>query len=264
MKARNLCVRLGKRDVLQDIALDARAGQITAIVGPNGSGKSTLLKALTGEIPATGDLWLNDRALQDFPAWELAACRGVLQQALTVAFPFTVEEVVRLGHAAGIAATDPGVPEQALAAVDLASFAPRPYHQLSGGEQQRTHIARVLAQVWPHPGLTGPRWLFMDEPVSSLDFGHQFVVMDRMADFAAQGGGVITVMHDLNLTAMYADHVILVKSGRVLAAGPVAEVLTEQNLSTAYNCPVRVSTPAPAPMPYILPQARLAAASGNS
>ncbi|MEY8841564.1 heme ABC transporter ATP-binding protein [Cribrihabitans sp. XS_ASV171] len=256
MIAQDIRVRIGRKIVLDGIGVEARAGEITAIVGPNGSGKSTLIKALTGELAAEGRISLNGRAVGDIPGWELAAIRGVLQQAVTVAFPFTVREIVQLGHAAGFSAGNQEVPEKALAMMDLDGFAERFYHQLSGGEQQRVQIARVLAQVWPEKD-DDTKWLFLDEPVSSLDIGHQFTVMDRMRALAAQGAGVIAVMHDLNLTAMYADHVILLKSGNILASGPVREVLRDEMLSEAYDCPVRVNAPVPEGMPYILPQTRL-------
>ncbi len=256
MIADNIRVRVGQKTVLEGVSVAAQPGQITAIVGPNGSGKSTLIKALTGELPAEGPISLNGRLVSDYAGWELAAIRGVLQQALTVAFPFTVGEIVQLGHSAGFSAQNQWVPEKALAMMDLAGFADRFYHQLSGGEQQRVQIARVLAQVWPEKG-NDSRWLFLDEPVSSLDIGHQFTVMDRMREMATQGAGVVAVMHDLNLTAMYADHVILLKSGAILSSGPVGEVLRDETLSVAYDCPVRVNAPVPADLPYILPQTRL-------
>lgn len=235
---------------------------ITCVVGPNGSGKSTLIKALTGELAATGSMLLNNRPIDTLRPWELASTRAVQSQSTTVAFPFTVIEVVRLGHSAGPWAAEPGIPEAALARLGLDGYAGRYYHELSGGEQQRTQLARVLSQVW-HPVFDGqPAWVFLDEPVSSLDIGHQFVVMDLLAGYARAGGGVITVMHDLNLTAIYADHVVLMKDGAVLARGTPSEVLTDATLSRAYDHPLRVNQPAPHGVPYILPQACRAAAGG--
>ena len=98
-----------------------------------------------------------------------------------------------------------------------------------------------------------PRWLLLDEPVSSLDIAHQLDVMDIAARYARDGGGVLTVMHDLNLTALYADQVIVLSEGRVLAAGPTAEVLTDVNLSAAYGCKLRVNTPPSTALTYVLP-----------
>lgn len=258
MQAENISVEIGRIRLLHGVSFQARPGQITAIVGPNGSGKSTLLKAVTGEHRYKGRVVLNGRDISDLPGWELAARRGVLQQAATVAFPFTVREIVQLGHSAGRAATDPTVPDRALQLVDLEGYGPRSYQVLSGGEQQRAQLARVLAQVWSDTPADPPNWLFLDEPVSSLDIGHQYIVMDLMRRFADQGGGVVTVLHDLNLTAMYADHVVMMQSGRVLTAGSARDTLTTQVLTQAYGCPITVNAPAPAGMPFVLPQARLA------
>jgi iron complex transport system ATP-binding protein len=167
-----------------------------------------------------------------------------------------VLEIVRLGLSAGLSAADSGLPFRALEAVDLAGFAGRFYQDLSGGEKQRVQLARVMAQVWQPVADGTPRWLILDEPVSALDIGHQYTVMDLVKDYARRGGGVVAVMHDLNLTAMYADQVVLMQAGRVLADGSPQEVLTADNLSSAYNCRVPVSAPAPAGLPYLLPQAR--------
>jgi iron complex transport system ATP-binding protein len=258
LTASHLTLRIGRRRILDDVAFEARAGAVTAIVGPNGSGKTTLLRALTGEGAAEGRITLNGIDIATARPARLAAIRAVLPQATPLAFPFLAAEVVRLGQRAGLSAADPGLTERALAAVGLQGFAARPYQELSGGEQQRVQLARVLAQVWEPAGRDGPRWLFLDEPVASLDIAHQLLVMRLVRGYADAGGGVVAVMHDLNLTAMFADHVALLGGGRVLAAGRVSEVLTDALLSRAYGCGLRVGVP-PAQGPYILPQAAGAA-----
>ncbi|MCV6584019.1 MAG: heme ABC transporter ATP-binding protein [Marinibacterium sp.] len=259
MIARDIHVEIGGKPVIRGVDFNARSGEVTAIIGPNGSGKSTLLRALTGEIPARGRMSLNCTAIAATPAWELAAIRAVQAQSTTVAFPFEVDEIVRLGHAAGLAAGDPSVPARALAEVGLSGFGHRPYHGLSGGEQQRVHLARALAQVWPVPGRDTPRWLFLDEPVSSLDIGHQLMVIELLQRFARDGGGVVAVMHDLNLTAMFADRVVLLRDGRVLADAPPADTLTTSNISRAYNCPLRMGQAAGTGLPALLPQDQMRA-----
>lgn len=260
MEALNITATLGRRKVLQAVSAAAEPGKLTAIAGPNGCGKSTLLRCISGDIPFSGTVRLNGRDVAGQKPLQLAAIRAVQPQSAAVAFPFTVLEIVRLGLSAGLPAADSGLPLQALEAVDLAGFAGRFYQDLSGGEKQRVQLARVLVQVW-QPVVDGqPRWLILDEPVSALDIGHQFTVMDLVKDYARRGGGVLAVMHDLNLTAMYADHVVLMQAGRVLADGPPQAVLTAETLSTAYGCRVPASAPAPAELPYLLPQAREAAA----
>ncbi|MEE2818279.1 MAG: iron ABC transporter, partial [Pseudomonadota bacterium] len=113
----------------------------------------------------------------------------------------------------------------------------------------------VLAQIWKPVEDGQPRWLLLDEPVSSLDIAHQLQVMELAREFAEQGGGVIAVMHDLNLTAMYAQKIAVLSRGECLASGSPREVLTDGVLSCAYGCTLRVSAPVPANVPYILPHA---------
>ncbi|MCR8546717.1 heme ABC transporter ATP-binding protein [Salipiger sp. P9] len=260
LQARNITVTLGRAEVLHDIAFDAAPGQLTAICGPNGSGKTTLLRAMTGDLPHDGRITLNGAGLETRAPWELAAIRGVLPQASALAFPFTVLEVVEIGLSRGRSGGDPEAAMQALARVDLDHYATRPYQALSGGEQQRAQLARVLAQVAAPVAEDGPRWLFLDEPVSALDIAHQLDVMQIARDFADAGGGVVAVMHDLNLTAMFADRVALLAGGHVLAAGPAAEVMTSETLSRAYGCRLRVGAAPPPGTPFLLPQAAARAA----
>ncbi|MEQ9259484.1 MAG: heme ABC transporter ATP-binding protein [Roseovarius sp.] len=253
--ARGIGLTLGDREILRAVDFDARPGEVTAIVGPNGSGKTTLLRALTGELAARGEVTLNGVPVAARNATALALQRAVLPQAARLAFPFKVIEVVRMGLRAGPHARRPQLAERALAAVGLGGYGGRFHQELSGGEQQRMHLARVLCQVW-EPVLDGrPCWLFLDEPVASLDIGHQLAVMGLARDYARQGGGVVAVMHDLNLTAMFADRVALMKAGRMLAQGPAPEVFTDALLGAAYGCALRANVAPEGPVPFILPQA---------
>jgi iron complex transport system ATP-binding protein len=254
LRADHISLRLGGTAILHDVSLTARAGQLTAIAGPNGSGKTTLLRSLTGEVAAQGTITMGGLPVHPRHAMALAPRRGVLPQAARLAFPFTVIEVVRIGHGAGRFAHRPDLPLRALDHVGLRHMASRTYQDLSGGEQQRVHLARVLAQIWEPAGPDGPNWLFLDEPVSSLDIGHQLSVMRLARDFAARGGGVVAVMHDLNLTSMFADQVVMMQSGRVVAEGTPETVITSETLSAVYGCDLTVSVPPPGNRPYILPQ----------
>lgn len=195
----NLSVRLGGRPVIHGVSLEALPGALTAIVGPNGSGKTTTLKAISGSFrPPTDDLHQRPRPARP-EAMGAGADARVLPQSTVISFPFTVREVVRLGLAAGVNA-DPAahdrVTAEALEAVDLAGFAGRFYQELSGGEQQRVQLARVLCQI-TDPVIDGePRYLLLDEPVSSLDIRHQLGIMQLARKFCERGGGVVAVMHD--------------------------------------------------------------------
>ncbi|WP_424928283.1 heme ABC transporter ATP-binding protein [Amaricoccus tamworthensis] len=241
LSARNIRVNIGGTAILHGVDFTARPGEVTAIAGPNGSGKTTLLKAVTGEVPSTGDITLNGYDTRTLPPWQLAAMRGVLPQSTVLAFPFTVIEVVRMGLLRGTSGNHDRRAMDALGLVGLADYAGRYYQKLSGGEQQRVQFARVLAQVWQPVENGEPRWILLDEPVASLDIGHQLEVMRLLRDYAQAGGGVVAVMHDLNLTAMFADSMTLISGGRVLAHGTAEAVMTDVNLSRAYNCPLRVN-----------------------
>jgi len=251
LQAEHLTVHLSRRAVLHDISLTCAPGTLTAIVGPNGSGKTTLLRALTGDLPYAGIARLQGLDIAAASPADLAERRGVLAQSTGVAFPFSVLEIVRLGLTNG---GGDARARLALAEVGLAGFEGRMVQDLSGGEQARVHLARVLAQVWQPVTPQGPRWLFLDEPVAALDIGQQLTVMRLARRFADGGGGVLAVMHDLNLSAMFADRLALIVAGRLHALGTPAEVLTDDHLTCAYGCPLRVNR-APASGPWIVPQA---------
>ncbi|MAW88796.1 MAG: heme ABC transporter ATP-binding protein [Phyllobacteriaceae bacterium] len=257
-QARQLHVRYGRREILHGIGFEAKAGEVTVIAGPNGSGKTTLMRALCGDVEMTGDVVLNGRALDRYAPGALARTRAVLAQETALAFPFTVAEVVGLGMAS-ISGTMPdaaaraGRIAEALARVDLDGFSGRFCQELSGGERQRVQLARVLCQIWEPMTAEGPRWLLLDEPVSSLDIRHQLTIMDIARDFARRGGGVIAVMHDLNLTAMYADHVTFLANGHVAASGTPAETMTDGLLADVYGCRLRVGQ-VPDRVQFVLPQ----------
>lgn len=246
LEARNIHAHISTKKILHGIDFQARAGEITAIVGPNGSGKSTLLKTITDEVTFTGEIILNGQDTANMKPWKLATLRGVLPQSATLAFPFTVIEVVRMGLMTGISGDRIDIPARALAAVGLVGYSRRFYQELSGGEQQRAQLARVLCQVWQPVVDNIPRWLLLDEPVASLDIGHQLLVMQLMKDYALSGGGVIAVMHDLNLSAMFADRMAMIMDGTILTAGPPNEVIQTDILSKAYGCSLTVNkVPAP-------------------
>ncbi|MEM9271250.1 MAG: ATP-binding cassette domain-containing protein, partial [Pseudomonadota bacterium] len=148
LTVRDLSVTIGQRTILSNISFSAEPGAITAIVGPNGSGKSTLLKAICGEVPYQGQISLNGQSTASLKPWQLAAMRAVLPQASSLAFPFTVREVVQIGLQAGVMQGERATVAKALAKFGLSGFEDRFYQELSGGEQQRVQMARVLAQVW--------------------------------------------------------------------------------------------------------------------
>ncbi|MFD9006891.1 heme ABC transporter ATP-binding protein [Streptomyces sp. NPDC059582] len=232
-------VRLGTREVLRGVDVEVRAGEVLALVGPNGAGKSTLLGALAADLPAAeGVVRIHGRPAAAWSAPELALRRAVLPQAAALSFPFTVEEVVRMGrapHTASRAAShaeDDLAVAGAMAATEVAAFAVRPFSALSGGERARVALARVLAQAAP--------LLLLDEPTAALDLRHQELVLRLCRERAHAGDAVVVVLHDLGLAAAYAHRVAILCAGRVAADGPPAEVFSEDLLSRVYDQPLEV------------------------
>ena len=233
---RNVHVRLGGSRLLTDVSLAVASGEVVAVVGPNGAGKTTLLKAACGDVvPTGGEVVLNDRRLQAWHRRERARIMAVLPQESTLAFPFTVLEVVMMGrtpHDTG-SKQDQAIARAALEAAGMAAFQERIYPTLSGGERQRVHVARVLAQVWEEP-VDGPRYLLLDEPTASLDLAYQHHTLETFRQFAARGAGVLAVLHDLNLAAQFADRIVVLRDGHQLACGCPRAVLTPGIIQAAF------------------------------
>ncbi|MBB5073573.1 iron complex transport system ATP-binding protein [Bartonella callosciuri] len=258
IEATNICVQRGKKQILNHIDLQAKSGTLTVIIGPNGSGKSTFVKALSGEIPYIGKMILNGYDVSQTKTCEMAKMRAVLPQSTMLTFPFLVHEVVALGLSLNQFTISKiklqNLIQEALERVGLADYDNRYYHQLSGGEQARVQLARVLCQIWEPVSNGVSRWMILDEPIASLDIQHQLVVMDIAKNFARCGGGVLAVLHDLNLASHYADKMILLKQGKVYCEGSASTVLTTQNLRDVYHCPLVVSELPKTDVPFILPQ----------
>ncbi len=224
---RGVAVRAGAARLLDGVDVEFRRGRFAVVLGPNGAGKSTLLRVATGLVrPAEGTVAYAGRPLADFGPAELARTRAVLSQHVELAFPLATADVVLMGryphYGRAPAARDRAVVDEALALVGLAERRDQPYPTLSGGERQKVHLARVLAQLWPEaPHAAGPalRVLFLDEPTASLDVHYQLAVLDLARDFVAGGGTVVAVLHDLNVALRYADDVVLLDGGRVAYRG---------------------------------------------
>jgi iron complex transport system ATP-binding protein len=243
--ASGITFTIGGRHLLDGVDLRLPPGKIVGLIGPNGAGKSTLLKIIAGENrPSEGSVRLFDRELRDYAPTELARLRSVLAQSVAIAFPFDVDEVVRLGLPAHLSrARADQLVGKALAAVGLVEEAGRQCPSLSGGEQQRVHLARVLVQLWAAADDRRARYLLLDEPTSSLDLSHQLLVMRVARAHAEAGGGVLAVMHDLNLAAMAADELVALHRGRVVARGMPPEVITNRLMREVYGIDLKVCVP---------------------
>ena len=237
-------VRRGSRALLASVSVAVEPGELVVVVGPNGAGKSTLLSVLAGDLrPDEGAVTIGGSSLHGLSLAERARLRAVVGPPPALAFDYTVSDVVamgwlhgeRFGHAAPGQALD-----AVLEACELRSLAGRAFHSLSSGEQQRAQFARGWLQLWRPPEERTPRWLLLDEPNANLDVAHGLALLEDLRRLAGKGLGVLAVLHDLDLAARYADRIVLLDGGRVVAAGPPESVMTADRLSAVYGTPVHV------------------------
>lgn len=250
LAAHGISLRVGARALVDEVSLAIAPGELVAVAGPNGAGKSSLLRLLARELPASaGRIDLNGRPLERWRAAQRARMLAVLPQASRLSFGFSAREVALFGrypHADGmLGPEDRAIADAALALAQATHLAGRDFTTLSGGEQARVQLARVFAQLWtPHvaDGRRLPRLMLLDEPTAALDLRHQHAVLAAARGFARRSGdvGILAVLHDLNLAAQYADRVILMQRGRIVAAGTPAEVLTAQRIGAVFDHEVRV------------------------
>ncbi len=226
----------GGQMVLDHISVSVPAGSFYCIIGPNGSGKTTLLKTIAGILPPQdGTIELLGEPLNAYSRRRLAQKLAYVPQLASVGFPFTVKEIVLMGrtpHQDWLGTpgpTDVRMADTALRYTGLTHLARRRFEHLSGGERQRVFIARAICQQ--------PQVMVLDEPTAALDLAHQVRIMDLMEQLRHDTGlTVIMVSHDINLAAMYADNLLLLKDGQPLSQGTPASVLTYPNLENAYGC----------------------------
>ncbi len=221
---------LGQR--LAGVTAQLRPGEVTAICGPNGAGKSTLLACLAGLLPAeAGVVELDGASLGRMPSQTRAQAIGYLPQMPEIAWDVSVETLVSLGRLPWPDAGGAEAIEQALAAMDLADLRNCPVSRLSGGERARALMARVLAGQ--------PRWLLADEPLANLDLAHAATLVARLREQAAQGAGVVVVLHDLAQAMNHADRVLVLEGGRLVADGAPTEVLSEDVILRVWGVKAR-------------------------
>ena len=245
LKVSELSVTLGSVTTLDSISMGIATGEVVAVIGPNGAGKSTLLKAIAGDVqPSNGQIEFHGRQLDQWDQPKLAQHVAVMPQKSTLSFPFTAREVVALArtpHRTGISA-DNEIVDEVLSYLDANYLAERIYTQLSGGEQQRVQLARVLAQIWQPAEYS--RLLLLDEPSSSFDLAHQQMLMSAIREFSGQGAAILVVLHDLNMAMQCADKVAVLSNGKLRKLGPPNSVLSESLVREIFGAEVRFFTDA--------------------
>ncbi len=239
--ATNISFSIHQKSILKDVSFELKPGIFTAIVGPNGAGKSTLLKILSAELYAKkGEVLLHEKNISRFKPRELSKVRSVLSQQVTIAFPFTAEEVVELGlHIHRLTRIEiSAIVNEVMAEVGVEHLRDRLYPTLSGGEQQRVQLARAIAQVWEDSLFT--RYLMLDEPTNNLDLAHQHTILHAAKKMCLRNLGVMAIVHDLNLAAQYADEVVFMKDGSIHAKGSPGMVMTKTIIEEVFSHPVNI------------------------
>ncbi|AKJ40677.1 hemin importer ATP-binding subunit [Pragia fontium] len=237
LNATDLSYGQGNKPIINHVSLTLKPGELVTIIGPNGAGKSTLLRILTGYLrPDSGDCLLQKRSLSQWKHQELAKVRGVMNQHSGLSFPFSVQEVIAMGRAPyhGHKQLNQQAISHAVDITECGALLQRSYNQLSGGEKQRVQLARLLCQLW-QPSPT-ERLLFLDEPTSALDLYHQQQTLRLLKQMTRQAPfSVCTVLHDLNLAALYSDRIMMLHQGSLVACGTPAEVLNNELLTRWYQ-----------------------------
>ncbi|WP_430592423.1 ABC transporter ATP-binding protein [Humidisolicoccus flavus] len=255
LEARALSVGYDTRAVLQDLNLQVLEGELTVIVGQNACGKSTLLRSLARLLaPSHGQILLDGADLQKIPTKQVARQIGMLPQSSIAPEGITVFDLVARGRfphqsvLSGWTEADERAVTKALAATRLEEIAHRQVEELSGGQRQRVWIAMALAQE--------TETILLDEPTTFLDLGHQLEVLEMLVELKDQGRTVVAVLHEINLAARYATHLIAMKSGSIVAQGSPRAILNEQLIHEVFDVDARVIDDPDAGCPVVLPRAR--------
>lgn len=239
---KNISYSAGKKNILHSVSFTAEKGQFIGILGPNGAGKSTLLKLISRELKTKqGSIFLNGQNIHQYSVNQMALLRAVMTQSIHVAGDFKAEEVVMMGRYPHFntvpSAEDINAVDHCIQLTETQNLRERNYPSLSGGEQQRIQLARVMAQV--HHASNSPKLLLLDEPLNNLDIKHQHKTLEIARDFAQKGNIVLAVLHDINLSIEYTDKLLLLHEGNCKAFGNAGQVIEETILSECYNFPVK-------------------------
>jgi iron complex transport system ATP-binding protein len=249
VELRDVSYRAGKVLILDHVTTRFRPNAFNVILGPNGAGKSTLLRLATGlATPSAGEVRYGDRRVADFDAGELARTRAVLSQHVELAFPLPVIDVAMMGrypHYGRVPTPhDRMIVERALEMVGMVDRREQPYPTLSGGERQKVQLARVLAQIWSDdslsPGQTEhQRYLFLDEPTTSLDIHYQVQILDITRALLEHECTIVAILHDVNVAFEYGDHFVLLEQGRVALEAEHASDIGQAELERVFRVRAR-------------------------
>jgi iron complex transport system ATP-binding protein len=234
----------GGQTLLQNINARIDEPVLIGIIGPNGAGKSTLLHCLTGLVPTRQNITLNDQPLETYSQTALAGLRAVLAQDNHVNFPFLAKDIVGMSFAFSSLSSEQqaALTRQCLDMVSANALADRQFLSLSGGEKQRIHLARVMAQLLQDEPSEAMRYLFLDEPTAPLDLKHQHQLFKHLKQLRKQNICVITVIHDINLAAACCDQLWVMHDSRLTHQGTPQEVITAELMKQVFGVEVHISS----------------------
>jgi iron complex transport system ATP-binding protein len=239
----NVTYKAGSRALVKAVSFAVHPGEIMVVLGANGAGKSSLMRLLSGEKkPSEGSIYLSGKLLKSYPAKELALKRAIMNQQNIINLDFLAQEIVQMGRYPHYrnqpSLHDWDIINQVMAVTGTTHLAEQSFLTLSGGEQQRVHLARVLAQIWDIPGAL----LLLDEPVSGMDIQYQQQTLSLAAMLAKKGFIVVAILHDINLASQYADNILMLKNGRKWYQGTPAEVLNAKSIYDVFETEADVFT----------------------
>lgn len=248
LTVRNLSVKTANRYLLNNINVSLCPGELTIILGANGAGKSTFINAIAGgdstataSLTISGQVFYNEQSLQHLSARTLAKKRAVMPQQVQLSFPFKVKEVILMGRSPhGISKSARTFVSHSMDLLEISHLKERFYPSLSGGEQQRVQLARVLCQVWHDGEHSDCHFLLLDECTSALDPAHQHLVFEIIQEFTHANLVCCAIMHDLQIAAQYGERILLMKSGKIIADGKPKDVMTHENLAETYNLRTKI------------------------
>jgi len=254
LELRNLCTGYGDKIVLKDISFSVEEPVFAGIIGANGSGKTTLLKSISGYLkPRRGLVAVENKDVRQMSVRERAKTMGYVPQDIPYDFAFKCRDLVMMGRMPYLkrfqkeSALDRETVREAMEMTHTWHLRDRVATELSGGERQRVYIARALAQ--------NPKILLLDEPVSHLDLRFQVEILSLLKDLSARGILVLAVLHDINLASQFCDEILILHEGSVLSRGQPTQVITYQNIESAFSVNVEILDNPLANTPYIVPSA---------